>query len=179
MEDGVITREAIREFLRAETAGIIKSYLSGKLTAFGLRVCQTKLSDIQSALTDHINKSLDSKGLTLYNLVILKLSYDPKHEAALKAIKDAKLDVKVKQITNVGRKDDISVRKDDVDVDISLIKAKGDASRGTSNNNNNNNNSNNNEGHVVFCSRCGERNVNSNYCCKCGEKLNGGNNRRH
>ena len=169
-EGGVVTRDAIREFLRAETAGIIKSYLTGKLSAFGLRACQTRLTDMNESIRDAINKHLDSKGLTVYNFVILKLSYDPKHEAALKAIKDAKLDVKVKQITNVGRKDDISVRKDDVDVDISLIKAKGDAARGTNSNNNNNNN---NEGNVIFCSRCGERNVNSNYCCKCGEKLNG------
>lgn len=174
MENGVITREAIREFLRAETAGIIKSYLSGKLTSFGLRTCQTKLPDIQSALTDYINKSLDSKGLTLYNLVILKLSYDPKHEAAIAAIKDAKLDVRVKQITNVGRRDDISVRKDDVDVDISLIRAKGDAARGASHDNNNGTQGG---GNVIFCPRCGERNVDSNYCCKCGEKLSGKKNR--
>lgn len=171
-ENGVVTRDDIREFLRAETAGVIKGFLTSELSAYGLRECQTKLPSFSEDIKEMINKHLDSKGLVVYNFVILKLSYDPKHLAKIGVIDDAKLDVRVKQINNMGRKDDISVRKDDVDVDISLIKAKGEAGRGgapaapaapvTPADN----------GRVIICPRCGERNVNSNYCSKCGEKLN-------
>lgn len=169
-DDGIITRDDIREFLRAETAGVVKSFFTSKLNQFGLRACQSRLEEYAEDIKDTINKKLDAKGMTVYNFVVLKLSYDPKHEAVIGAIDHAKLDVKVKQITNVGHRDDISVARDAADIDIALIKAHGDANRpqvpaqsGSSRAIEG--------GHTIVCPRCGEKNTNSNYCCKCGEKL--------
>lgn len=167
-DNGVVTRDDIREFLRAETAGVIKSYLTTKLNAYGLRKCQTMLEDFAEDLKDTINKHLDAKGLTVYNLVVLKLSYDPKHQSVIGIIDNAKLDVRVRQIRNVGDRDDLTVVRDAADIDIAIIRAEQGTDVNTNNNNGNNNNS---QGHVIVCPRCGERNVNSNYCSKCGEKL--------
>jgi len=166
---GEITRDDVRELLRAETAGVVKSFFTSKLNQFGLRACQSRLGEYAEDIKEAINAKLEKKGLTVYNFVVLKLSYDPKHEAAIKALDDLKLGVKGKKIVNVGNRDDIDVAKAAADIDLAFIKAKGEANRAqvgapekpreiTASS--------------VVCPRCKERNPEgTNYCSRCGEKL--------
>ena len=157
-----ITRSEIREFLRATSAGVIKSYLSAALAEASLRECQANVGEIARDIKDAINKALDAKGLTVYDFVILKLSYDKAHEAALGVIDGVKLGVKVKKIGNEGRLDDVKVDKAASEVEIGLILAnKGAAPAQEAPK----------EKEIIFCSRCGHKNEGGNYCAKCGEKL--------
>ena len=171
---GEITRDDIREVLRSEVVGTVVSFMTAKVAALGLPGCQAKLPVFTESIKDEINKHLDSKGLTVYNFVFAKLDYDVKHAAALSALDDLKLGVKAKKIANEGNLNDISVNQAAADVDISVIKAVGEA-EGMA------------RGHLPpsesgkgvtlptvkaqFCPRCGTKNTGANYCAKCGEKL--------
>ena len=135
-----------------------------------IRSCQAKLADYCEDLKEKINRKLYTKGVTVYNFVISKLSYEPQHEAKRKALGDAKINVAINHVGNAGKLDDLDVVRKAADIDIDYIKANkapGEpveprAPRGPVN-----------SGEYVFCSRCGERNVKgTNYCGKCGEKLN-------
>lgn len=164
---GEITRDGVREFLRGESSGIIKAYLSGELMGKDIRSCQAKLADYCEDLKENINRKLYTKGVTVYNFVISKLSYEPQHEAKRKALGDAKINVAINHVGNTGKLDDLDVVRKAADIDIDYIRAnkapaepidrapKAPASA-----------------EYVYCSRCGERNVKgTNYCGKCGEKL--------
>lgn len=163
-KDNSITRSEIREFLRATSAGVIKSYLSAALAENSIRECQANVGEISADIKDAINKVLDSKGLTVYDFVILKISYDKNHEAVIGKIDNAKIGVKVKKIENDGSLDDVKVAKAASEVDIGIINALNNKPQqpkvvAAS------------EVRVVYCSRCGEKNEGGNYCSKCGEKL--------
>jgi membrane protease subunit (stomatin/prohibitin family) len=160
-KDNTITRSEIREFLRATSAGVIKSYLSAALAEMSVRECQANVGEIATDIKEAINKALDAKGLTVYEFVILKISYDKAHEAVLGVIDGAKLGVKVKKIENDGRLDDVKVDKAASEVEIGLIMANKGAAPAEPK-----------EKEYVFCSRCGHKNELGNYCSKCGEKLN-------
>jgi hypothetical protein len=164
-----ITRDSIREYLRGETMGIIKSYLSSKLNQLGLPGCQAKLYEFSEDLKEEINRHLRNKGLSVYNFSIAKFSYDLNHNAARKNIDGAKLEVVKKKIVNDGRLDDVTVDKAKRELDVDYIKAmKGkfdeDAPRRRRDDDDD-------DGVFIICPRCGEKNNKSNYCKKCGEKL--------
>ncbi len=163
-KNNAITRGEIREFLRATSAGVIKSYLSAALAENSIRECQANVGEISTDIKDAINKALDAKGLTVYDFVILKISYDKNHEAIIGKIDSAKIDVRVKKIENDGSLDDVKVAKAASEVDIGIINAlnsKPQQPKVVVSN----------EVKVVYCSRCGEKNEGGNYCSKCGEKL--------
>jgi membrane protease subunit (stomatin/prohibitin family) len=126
-----------------------------------VRECQANVGEIATDIKEAINKALDAKGLTVYEFVILKISYDKAHEAVLGVIDGAKLGVKVKKIENDGRLDDVKVDKAASEVEIGLIMANKGAAPAEPK-----------EKEYVFCSRCGHKNELGNYCSKCGEKLN-------
>ena len=163
---GEITREVVREFLRAETSGIIKGYLSAEISGKDLRACQGNLAQYSEELKEKLNRKLYSKGITLYNFVITKLSYEPQHEAKRKMLGDVKMNVVINHVGNKGRLDDLEVDRKQADIDIDYIKAlktpqeeKQAAPQAAAR-------------EFVFCSRCGEKNVaTNNYCNRCGEKL--------
>ena len=115
---GRISRDSIREYLRGETTGIIKSYLSSALAGADLRSCQSMLGTYSEAMKREINKHLELKGLTVYNLVIDRLAYDVRHESVRGAMDEARLNVKYqkilvegKKVVNEGKMDDLSVRE--------------------------------------------------------------------
>ena len=161
---GEISRSEIREFLRNETAGVIKAYLASQITGKDIKSCQADLADYCEELKEKINRQLYSKGLTVYTFVISKLGYDPSHEAVRKTFDGTKLGVKLNKIENVGRMDDIAVERARADIALDFIKAEKGG----------NNNAETKEATpaYVYCSRCGEKNEGANYCKKCGEKLN-------
>ena len=163
-KNNAITRSEIREFLRATSAGIIKSYLSAALAENSIRECQANVGEISADIKDAINKALDSKGLTVYDFVILKISYDKNHEAVIGKIDNAKIDVRVKKITNDGSLDDVKVAKAASEVDIGIINALNNKPQQPT--------VVKSETKIVYCSRCGEKNEGGNYCSKCGQKLN-------
>ena len=162
-KNNAITRGEIREFLRATSAGVIKSYLSAALAENSIRECQANVGEISADIKDAINKVLDSKGLTVYDFVILKISYDKNHEAIIGKIDNAKIGVKVKKIENDGSLDDVKVAKAASEVDIGLINALNNKPQQPT--------VVKSEPQVIYCSRCGEKNAGGNYCSKCGEKL--------
>ena len=159
-KDNVITRSEIREFLRATAAGVIKSNLSAALAAGSVRDCQANVGEIAKDIKDAINKALDAKGLTVYDFVILKVSYDKDHEANISKIDKTKIDVKIKKIENDGKLDDAKVSQANADVSIGLINAL-----------NNGKDKKDDDKITIYCSRCGHKNEGGNYCAKCGQKL--------
>ena len=167
-DKGEITRDFVREYLRSETLGILKAYVTSKINQYGLEECQANLSTFVEDLVEKINKHLEFKGMSVYNLSIMKLSYDLNHIAARKKIDSAKLDVAKTKIVNDGRLDDVKVDKAHRELDVDYIKAmKGhfdDEPRKRRRDDDDD------EGFVI-CPRCGEKNAKSNYCKKCGEKL--------
>lgn len=160
-KNNAITRSEIREFLRATSAGVIKSYLSAALAENSVRECQANVGEVSADIKDAINKALDAKGLTVYDFVILKISYDKDHAAVIGDIDKAKIGVKIKKIENDGRLDDVKVDKAKSEVDIGLILANKGTTPAQAPK----------EKEIVFCSRCGHKNEDGNYCAKCGEKL--------
>ncbi len=122
---GRISRDSIREFLRGETTGIIKSYLATVLAGMDLRDCQSRLTAYNDDIKREINKHLEVKGLTVYNFVIDRLSYDNHHGGIRSAMDEAKMGVKYQKILNEGKKavnegklDDLSVREAEIKLDI-------------------------------------------------------------
>ncbi|NCA92881.1 zinc-ribbon domain-containing protein [bacterium] len=165
---GKITRDDVREFLRAETSGVIKGYLSGELAAKGVKACHASISRYAEELTEEINRKLENKGITVYSFVILQLDYDARYKAQRGAINDTKMFVNLKKTANDGSRDDIEVEALKAsNVVIPVVRAINDVEK----NKKLDGNVNTDEG-FVFCSRCGEKNSKkSNYCQKCGEKL--------
>lgn len=167
---GEITRDEVREFLRAETAGIIKAYLSSEIAGKDLRTCQANIADYCEELKERINKKLYTKGITVYNFVVTQLAYEPLHEAKRRVMGDAKMSVAINHVGNKGRLDDLTVSRAKADIDIDYIKAlnNGEGKEKISKDNKEKPAAT----EYVYCSRCGERNVaTNNYCQKCGEKL--------
>ena len=163
-----ISRDDVREYLRSQTAGIAQSHLNAVLANRDIKVCQSKLGEIAEAIRGELNKKFDSKGLTVHSFIVSNLEYEPAHKANREILKAAKVNVKLKEIVNEGRRDDISVEKDQSEVDIAYINAY----------NNVHSEKEKKESKAedaaakIYCPRCGEaNNANVNYCFKCGEAL--------
>lgn len=165
--NGELTKGDIREFLRSETTGIIKNYLASELMKKGVKTCQANISLYSAEIMEEINKHLESKGITVYNFVILKLDYEPRYKAQRAAINDTKMFVNLKKVANDGSRDDISVESEKTSkVIVPLVRAVNDIEHKNKEKTDSGN-------EYVFCSRCGEKNNKpSNFCYKCGEKLN-------
>lgn len=161
-EKNEISRNDVREFFRAQTAGVAGAYLASKLASRDLRECRAKLSVYSEEIKEQLNKSLESKGVTVYTFIVSNLDFEPSHKVHREKLKEAKIGVVIKGVENEGRRDDLSVDKEKSEIEIGYIKAQaGDNAPDTQN------------GNKVTCPRCGEVNDNStNYCRKCGEKLN-------
>lgn len=168
MRDGVITQDDIREFLRDETSGVIKAYLSRELLANDMQSCKANIAKYSEDLSSEINSRLESKGLTVYNFLIENLDYASDYLEVRGAANSAKINVGINNIINRGKLDDISVEKAANDVIIPRMKAAADIEKAKAGDGAANNGE---EEVVTYCRRCGERNTNSNYCRKCGEKL--------
>ena len=160
-EKNEISRDDVREFFRAQTAGVARSYLASKLAGRDLKECQAKLSAYSEEIMEQLNKSLESRGVTVYTFIVSNLDYEPAHKLNREKLKEAKIGVVIKGVENEGRRDDLSVDKEKSEIEIGYIKAKSgedtaDAVKSAK----------------VTCPRCGEENdAGTNYCRKCGEKL--------
>ena len=162
-EKDAISRDDIREFLRAQTTGIVKSHLVSLLANKDIKLCQTKLLSIAEDIKEELNRLFDSKGITVQTFGVSSLDYEPAHKANREVLNSAKMGVKVNSVVNEGKRDDISVAKAKSEVDIGYINAI---------NGNNATAEKKEEGAKIRCSRCGEPNdANINYCYKCGEPL--------
>lgn len=161
--NGEITRDFVREYLRNETTGIIKAYLTGEINRSNIKDCQARMDEISEELKEKINRNLEVKGLSVYNFTVMKLSYDLRHAAIRGIVDDEKMKVTIKKIGNDGKLDDVAVDRARADIALDFYKAEKELEEAK-----------NKKGDVeyVFCSRCGEKNVMGNYCKKCGEKLN-------
>ena len=161
------SKNNVRDFLRSITAGTARSYISSKIAGRDFTSCQALIGEFEEDIKEQLNKSFDSKGITV-NSIRLTIDYEPAHKAAREALKGAKVGVKIKGVVNDGRRDDISVAKAASEVDIGIIKAV----KGGDNHDKKEHHKEEKNGVKVFCSRCGEpNNSDSNYCKKCGEKL--------
>lgn len=160
------SKNNVRDFLRSITAGTARAYIASKIAGRDLASCQARLGEFQEDIKNELNRSFDSKGITV-TAINLTIDYEPAHKAAREALKGAKVGVKIKGIVNEGRRDDISVAKAESEVDIGIIKAMKGGENGKSESRNEEKSTG-----KIFCSRCGEpNNADSNYCKKCGEKL--------
>ena len=161
-EKNEISRNDVREFLRAQTAAVAKSFLTSKIAGKDIKECQGKLSEYSSDILDQLNKNFDSKGITVHSFIVASLDFEPAHKVYREKLKETKIGVKIKSVENEGRRDDISVDKEKSEIDIGIIKAingtDGEASKSS--------------GKKTRCPRCGEENESGvNYCSRCGEKL--------
>ena len=172
-----ITRDDLREMLRAEVAAVAKSCLTQKLAIGDIRACSMHLAEFADEIQEAVNQRMDAKGLTVYNFVIEKLDYDAQHKQVKGVFTGAELDVKLGRIRNEGARDALDVEGIATEIGNTRIRAiKGtdavaagartDAAlpRGERG------------GQLPpattrICPRCGEKNTDSNYCKKCGEKL--------
>lgn len=159
-----LTRDEIREFLRNQTAGIVKGYLSGKLMSKDLKVCQGEIFGYAEDLKKQLNKTFASKGLSVQTFTIERLDYSPEHKMARNALNNTKIGVGINRVANTGRLDDIKVTDAEADIAVKLMNAQANANRAANLNNHSN-------GVSVACPRCGQLNTNVNYCEKCGEKF--------
>lgn len=175
---GKVTREKIREMLRAETAGIIKAYLTSQISGKDLKNCQSKTAEYVEELKAKINRHLDSKGLEVYNFAIESLSYDPRHEAERRALSnvvsdDVLVNVKCKTTDRVTDSEAKRVEK----VIIPLQKAyNGDPDKKyeaeLAHIRESSRMQNRVDNDYKYCPACGCKNKTSNkFCTNCGEKL--------
>ena len=168
LEGGVLTRDDIRESLRTETTAIIKNYLSAKLLAFKFEDCLANLEKYSAAILEEINARLANKGLTVYGFTISRIDYTEQHKIKRQQLHNVKASNAVNKAINEGRRDDISVEEMEAKrVVIPLIHAK----NGSYPEKKQEAEDHKTEERIITCPRCGERNVNNNYCHKCGEKL--------
>ncbi len=161
---GVITRDAIREFLRSETTGIIRSYLMPLIGGKDWRAWPLDHIGLVGDLKKQINKQLDSKGLEVTNFTISKLSYDPKHQEVRERVGAAKVELYIKQIENTGRQDDANTDGTYVDrVVVPILNAQNGVGSGKQETP---------APKTVRCPRCHTENPREAlYCSRCGEKL--------
>ena len=161
-EAGEITRAAVRDFLREEVDGIIQSTLSAELALADLDVCRARKVEYSRDIVYGMNKRLESKGLTINSFEFKHLEYDPAHLEVRKSFDTAKLDVERTKITNVGKRDDISVQDAAADVQVKLIDAHGRAGKAIDKEI---------PTDTIFCPRCGTKNSDARFCKKCGETI--------
>lgn len=160
---GEISRDEIREYLRQETTGIIKNKLAPLLLGTTLNDCMSNLAKYSEKIKKEINVILDSKGIELETFNVNKIIYTPEHEKYREELKKAKVDNVIGAVKNDGRRDDISVDKEQALVDNirkSGVVKEGDKPKEKEE-----------EKAWIVCPRCGEKNQGVNYCGKCGEKL--------
>ena len=157
---GKITRDDIREYLRAETTDIIKTVLTSALGASNLKKCRENISAYTEEILERINKRLDSKGLAVYNFVITKLDYDPAHAHIRSAIDAKKINVVAAGLDNKAEQE--YVKTEEMKAKNVVVPIMNAAARAN----------NDRDRTTVVCPRCGEENKRgANYCLKCGEKL--------
>ena len=96
-ENGIVSRESIREFLRDEASGIIKSYITSALAKVSLEQFNMELTTHSEAVKNMINEKLRPNGIDVYNFVIGKLGYPPEHQAIVDKLNAAKDDMRAKQ----------------------------------------------------------------------------------
>ncbi len=184
-KDGKITRDDIREYMRAETTGIIKAHLTDALSIDDLKFCQKRLEQYSKDIVRKLNERLTNRGITVYNFVIHKMSYDKAYEEKRNLISEAKMEAKLNSIGNEMRLDDLRVEKAKADLEISYMKAANEltapqapepapapipeptpapapapapAPKQE-------------EPATIYCPRCGTSNQDALYCRKCGERL--------
>ena len=152
-----ITREAIREELRASCVGVVRSFLTEKLANKTLEECQANINKYCVEIKKLLDKALIARGLSVCDFTIGDLHYAPNHEARLDKVDGARFENVLGKIKNEGRRDDISIEKEESEIDIGIINAlKGNPKTVTK----------------TPCPRCKELNENTaGYCSKCGEKL--------
>lgn len=177
-EEGAITRNDIREYLRNEIAGIAKTFFTAKLGQFGMRACQAKLSDFAEDLKENVNKHLLAKGITVYNFTVLKFSYDPKHLADIAKLDGKRMTNAAQDLDNANQMGQLNVVSAAADIQNKANLSMGHAI-GMAN------------GHlkpdgassypakkakqpaekVVFCAKCGKKNTDAKFCSGCGAQL--------
>lgn len=169
-EKGSITRDDIREFLRQETTGIFKKILAPVLMRSTINDCKANAERFVEKIKEEINLRLESKGIGVESVIINKIEYVPEHQLKRNRLSDAKINNAIGAEENKGKREDISVDKEQAFVeniretnalpkDVEAHTGKHDrGDRG--------------EKPTIICPRCGEHNHGGNYCNKCGEKLN-------
>ena len=160
-EKDTVSREELRDELRSGCVTVVRAVLASKLANETPDECQSHMVAYREEIRKALDKALVSRGLAVNDFEIGSLQYSSEHEAKLDAIDDAKFDNVLGAIKNEGRRDDLTVKKQEADIDISLINAnKGSADASDANN------------AKIYCQRCGEANVaTARFCSKCGNKI--------
>lgn len=164
-----LKRETLRDELRASCVSVVQAFLSEKIAAEGLEECQAHRGTYKEAIRKNLDKLFMVRGITVYNFEIMDLQYAADHEAKLDAIDNIKLENAKGALKNEGRRDDLTVEREEVDIGIGVIKA----IKGTDKDSDKKSGGEKkHEEKKIFCSRCGEANPSSaSFCFKCGEKL--------
>lgn len=150
-EKDEFSRADVREYFRNITVNVVRPYLVGKLAGKNLPDAQSEIQKYSDSIKDRLNDEFDLKGITVNNFAISRLEYENSHIANREALRNAKIDVKIKGVVNEGKRDDISVNRAENEAN-----AIGSGAQAAS----------------VRCPRCGEMNsASANYCTRCSEPL--------
>lgn len=170
---GVITREEIREFLRSETTGLIRAHISAQIGGKDWKSWPTDYTDMLAILKKEINKQLDSKGLEVTNVSIMKLSYDAKQQAVRERVGAVKAEVYIKKIENSGKRDDVDVATGYVSgVVVPIINAEKGIAPGAGTAKKNDASKSDDAPKTIRCPRCDTENpVGAIYCSRCSQRL--------
>lgn len=162
-ENGEVSRDAVREYLRKENVGVIKKVLGPILMRSNLNDCLASIDMHIETIKEEINKQMIAKGIEVSSFTVNQIKYTKEHEKYREELKKAKVDNVIGAVKNDGRRDDISVDKEQALVDNirrSGVVKEGDKPKEKEE-----------EKAWIVCPRCGEKNQGVNYCGKCGEKL--------
>jgi len=163
-----ITRADVREYLRSETVSVVAPYLSSRVGA-GVAAVQSRLFEFSEDIRFHLNEHFGRKGIEVVSFGITRFDYSPAHQANREALKNAKMGVKIKGVENVGRRDDLTVTREEADIAIDIINAQNGIAKNKKSGGSDDKKPSEKK---IYCSRCGEANSESSrFCSKCGEKL--------
>lgn len=167
-DKGEISRDRIREELRAEVCAVAKTCLESYLTSAGLEECRGALLKIADEIKRKVIQILVQKGINVYNFVIEQLDYAPEHRVNRDRRTDIIVETSLSEIENQGKRDDIGVealRAQNVTIPIMEAEAhKIAAEHGVL--------ADAKKPEPKFCPQCGGKVWESNnFCQHCGAKL--------
>ena len=176
-QDGVITRSAVREYLRAKMESITKPLFAAKLSEVGLAGTQAETAKIAKKVTAQLNDALDANGITVTLFGIQEVNYAPTHMNKRRELDEIKMGNAAQTLLNSRDLGKIGVK--DADSDVYLKVRKGEAEADAIAKGYNRPAAKEDKPakadkpteKVIFCPQCGKKNENAKFCSGCGARL--------
>ena len=173
---GEISRDDVREELRAEICAVAKAYLAKELITKGVAGCQEKLPQLAEEIKREISQIFAQKGIVVDNLIIDQIEYSREHLAVRKELSDRYVDERIIGVGNKLAKDRIDLEAKRVsEVITTMMDAQSRqfaAEQGVLSEKSIVKDTKQIEEKKKYCTKCGEKlDLDVNFCPKCGEKL--------